>query len=245
VTRTIQNYENELAQNERMTVFVKHEALPFEIADCVYPETTSLVLIAHAAEIDSDESALVYFRRLRGSERKAKISETRRALIHETTLMASDARREKAQYDNCSGGGNKRPCPPLGRTYLRWKQMQEYLKKMDSLSLDAPIYSSPKPFLEIAFRRLQDKLRQFKEDNREVNLRSIHIAACEPDKVRVHYPILNELEAEFGLNLEFAPPTPVWSFFLGKKVVNFNRSWLEQSLSLREDSASSLNQITN
>jgi hypothetical protein len=88
----------------------------------------------------------------------------------------------------------------------------------------------PRVFLSKTFEVATERNREQKQRGQRTSLKRLRIMACAPKLLLSSNPALRALAIEAGIKLDFAPVSPVMSFFKNESVVGFNSDWLKRSL---------------
>ncbi len=216
----------EISKATEETVFVDL-AEPKDIVDCVKTHNVKeLVIISHATlNPVTNSTRLGFYMKNEDPEklRNTYIDMTKKKIEGLENIVKSRA---------CQMGGQDRSCKK-NLTELRdarysWSVLagmrpgELMYEKFFGYSL---VQFFVGPFS--IFRRLQKLLQESPEG---YQLEKIRIMSCEQDKIREAYPEIFEMASDFNIEIEFAPPNSVLSFFMGKQVTSPDTAWVRKSI---------------
>lgn len=184
-----------------------NEARPLDMLNCLDNGAEALMVVGHAADLDSERQVtapLVYFRELKGEDRKNFLDKLQRALDKEVADFKEKVRTNRLKADE---GGH----------YYKMFELNERVKQIPE---NRPIYDQPRLVENQIFRRI---LR-----NPE-NLKKISIVSCLPEETEAYYPEFKELR-ERGVEVEFGPLNRFMTFLMGKNVASPDIDWMRATL---------------
>lgn len=203
-------------------------ARPMDLIQCIKEGANELLVIAHSQELShrKDLANLIFFMPFAMKERDLKISDTQSKTLEKLKKLNWEPRNgyiDKNQFDFMTIEKEERSnqINQLMQQYLDMEFFKE--KKYNFYTKDI--------FDSYFFDLMYEELKKQKEKRGHINLKTIRMMTCQPQKVLSRYPTFNQMAKDFDISFDIPTKKMAFEYYAEirtgmKNVKNmFNKKW--------------------